>query len=286
MMTTRLMRWAWLLVVVALAACNAAPPSPLDAGKEALQAGDTAKAIAALEPLADQNPTDANVHLLLGQAYVRADRKDDAQAAFTKGFSLKPDATFPLATQNADEYFVAGNVHAALLQFEPALAAYSMTLQLDPQKAGALTNIGVVYYQSGKLDLAVAQFKRALQLEPNDPETHYLLGAAYVQQDNQAEAEAEFTTALTLKPELAAAHIGLGNLQLLRQDFAAAVETLNKALALQADSPEALFAIGQAYAGLGQNAQAIEAFKGCLALNPPEPFRSRAQQFIQQLSTP
>jgi tetratricopeptide (TPR) repeat protein len=288
-MMTRYIRAIVLYVlIVALAACNTTPPSPLDEAKAALTANDSAKAISTLEKAIADEPGNAAAHILLGQAYFRAgpERKDDAEKQFSAGFSLDQTAGLVADSPSAEEQFLAGNVHATLGQFDQALSAYSETLKLQPDKAGAYTNIGVVYYQTGQLDDAIGQFQKALELDPKDAETHYLLGAAHVQKDDLTNAEAEFNTALGLKPELAPAHIGLGNIYLLNQQYDQAIASLEKALAIQPDSPEALFAVGQAYASVGRTADAVNALTKCVSLNPPEPFRSKAQEILQQLNAP
>lgn len=285
-MMTRYLRLISMIVLMGMmAACATTPPSPVEEGKAALAAKDSAKAIAVLEQAIAAEPVNAAAHVLLGQAYFRAERKDEAEKQFSAGFTLDQGVVLT-ADATAEEQFLAGNVHASLGQFDQALSAYDATLKLQPDKAGAFTNIGVVYYQTGKLDEAIGQFKKALGLDPQDAETHYLLGAAYVQKDNLPDAEAEFNTALSLKPELAPAHIGLGNIHLLNQKYDLAVASLEEALTIQPDSPEALFAIGQAYAATGKTAEAVAALTRCVALNPPEPFRSRAQEILQQLNTP
>ncbi|HZY40895.1 MAG TPA: tetratricopeptide repeat protein [Anaerolineae bacterium] len=278
-------RYLLIGLAVGLAACNTTPPAPLDEAKAALTAKDSARAITVLEKTVADDPGSAVAHVVLGQAYFRADRKADAEKQFSAGFSLDSAASLT-ADATAEEQFLAGNVHATLGQFDQALGAYQATLKIQPDKAGAYTNIGVVYYQTGKLDDAIGQFKKALELDAKDAETHYLLGAAYVQKDNLTDAEAEFNTALTLKPELAPAHIGLGNVYLISQKFDQAVASLEKAIALQPDSPEALFALGQAYASVGRTPDAITALTKCVQLNPPEPFLSKAQEILQQLGAP
>lgn len=277
-------RYLLIGLVVVLAACT--PPAPLDEAKAALTAKDFARAITVLEKTVADDPGSAVAHVMLGQAYFRADRKDDAEKQFSAGFTLDPAASLTVDA-TAEEQFLAGNVHATLGQFDQAIGAYQTTLKLQPDKAGAYTNIGVVYYQTGKLDEAIGQFKQALELDAKDAETHYLLGAAYVQKDNLTDAEAEFNTAITLKPELAPAYIGLGNVYLINKEFEKAVASLEKAIALQPDSPEALFALGQAYASVGgRTSDAITALTKCVQLNPPEPFLSKAQGILQQLGAP
>jgi cytochrome c-type biogenesis protein CcmH/NrfG len=272
-----------LLVVLPLA-CNSTPPSPLDAAQEALKTNDSAKAIATLEQAVADEPGSAQLHILLGQAYLRANRKDDAQKQFSAGFTLDKTAGLVLDSQDAEEYFVVGNVHATLGQFDQALAAYDTVLKLAPDKAGAYTNKGVVYYQQGKLDDAIGLFNKALEIDPADAETYYLLGAAQLQKEELPLAEQAFNKALELKSDLAPAYIGLGNVQLLKQNYQQAAATLEKALSFQPNSPEALYALGQAYAAVGRNDDAVRALTQCLQLNPPEPFRSKAQETLQQLN--
>jgi tetratricopeptide (TPR) repeat protein len=274
------------LVVVVLAACNTTPPTPLDEAQAALTAQDFFKAITVLEKIVADDPGSAAAHILLGQVYFRAERKEDAEKQFSAGFTLEQAASLVDDSPSAEEQFLVGNVHATLGQFEQAIGAYQATLKIQPDKAGAYTNIGVVYYQTNKLDEAIGQFEQALKLDAKDAETHYLLGAAYLQKDMLVDAEAEFNTALTLKPELVPAHIGLGNVYLINKQFDQAVASLEKAIALQPDSPEALFALGQAYASVGRTSDAITALTKCVSLNPPEQFRSKAQEILQQLGAP
>jgi tetratricopeptide (TPR) repeat protein len=271
-----------LLVVLVIAACNQQPPSPLDAGRSALQTGDAQTAITSLEKLIADQPDSAPAHILLGQAYFKAERKDEAKAQFQIGFSLDPAATLVITSTDAEEVFLTGNVHATLGQFDQALQAYSLTLQIDPNKAGAYTNIGVVYYQTGKLDLAVQQFQQALAIDPTDADTNYLLGAAYVQKNDLVSAEKSFQTALTLDPNSTAAYIGLGNVDLLRKNYDQAVANLQKALGVQPNSPEALYALGKAYCLQGNTQDGSKTLNQFLQLNPVDPYKSDAQKLLLQ----
>jgi tetratricopeptide (TPR) repeat protein len=270
----------------AAAQATAAPTVDLSAELNALKAGDTATAIAGLEKILANNPASAEAHLLLGQAYYRADQKDKAQDQFLAAFQLNPAVALPLDSQDADEWLKIGNAHATLSQLDEALAAYQTVLKIKPDKAAAYTNIGVVYYQSGKFDDAVQQMQKALEIDPSDAETHYMLGATYVQQQKLDEAEKAFNKAIELKPDLAAAYTGLGNVQLARKSFAEAVTTLQKATTLQPNQAEAWLALGQAYAAQGNKTEASTALNQCLQASQPGPLRARCEQVLQQLGTP
>jgi tetratricopeptide (TPR) repeat protein len=308
----------WLsILAVLLAACNSAAPTPppmatntlsasetmptmatmpvqpsptpdvdVSAEVKALQAGDTAAAIDGLNKILANNPASAAAHLLLGQAYYRADQKDAAYDQFLAAFTLDPAASLPLASQLDDEWLKIGNAHSTLGQLDEALAAYQTVLKIKPDKAAAYTNIGVVYYQGRKFDEAVRQLQKALELDPADAETHYMLGAAYVQQEKLDEAEKSFNTAIELKPDLAAAYTGLGNVQLVRKDYAAAVKTLQKAAELQPDQSEAWLALGQAYALQGNTTEASAALKKCLEITPPGDLRASCEETLKKLGAP
>lgn len=304
MMRKTLLTGLTLFVVLLVAACNTAPaPSDpqtltpaasvstaptvdLNAEIAALKAGDTAAAIAGLEKILANTPTSAEAHLLLGQAYYRADQKDKAEKEFLAAFSLNPVAAMPLETEDADEWLKVGNAHASLAQLDEALAAYQTVLKIKPDKAAAYTNIGVVYYQAGQFDEAVQQMQKALELDPTDAETYYMLGATYVQQKKLDEAEKSFNQAIELKSDLAAAYTGLGNVQLANKKFEEAVATLQKATTLQPDQAEAWLALGQAYAAQGHKSEASQALNQCVQFSQPGPLRARCEQDLQNLGTP
>ncbi len=273
--------------LLTLIACGGSPPAPLDAGKAALTSGDAAKAIENLEKAVAAAPGSAEAHLALGQAYLRNERKDDARKQFEAAFTLDAAAGLPAAAQNADEWFLIGNAHAGLNQLEEAKAAYAEALKLDPKKAAAYTNLGVVYYQQGKLDDAVTQLNKALEIDPQDAETHYMLGAAYVQQNNLAGAEKAFKQALAVKPELGQAYIGLGNVYLMTKQIDQAATALQKATELQPDLPEGWLALGQAYAAQGKPADAAAALDKCLQLSQPGTgLNGKCQEVRQQIGAP
>jgi tetratricopeptide (TPR) repeat protein len=290
------------LIVLTLAACNSAPaPAPVATGavtpaapvaqtfpaeRAALQAGDTATAIAGLEKAIATTPGSAEAHLLLGQAYFRAQRKDEASQQFMAGFSLDPKAALPLETKDADELLLAGNAHASLNQFDEALAIYQTVLQLNPNRAAAHTNIGVVYYQAGRFDDAVAEMKKALEIDPKDAQTEYMLGATYVQQQKLDEAEKLFNQAIELQPDLAAAYTGLGNVYLARKNVDKAVSTLQKAAELKPSQAETWLALGQAYALQGNKAEAVKALNRCVQTSQPGPLYDQCNKVLQQVGTP
>jgi tetratricopeptide (TPR) repeat protein len=116
----------------------------------------------------------------------------------------------PEEPATAQEFFLVGNQHARMGEFEEAIAAYQAALELEPEHVSALTNLGVAYYNSQKLEEAVAAYQRALAVAPEDEAIHSNLAAAYVQQGMLEEGLASYKRALELEPTLSQAYFGLG----------------------------------------------------------------------------
>ena len=273
-----------------------------------------------MEAIVNADPKQAEARALLGRAYEKANRRDDAISQYQAAVTLqsqdaemsyhlgallvsagKPaEAIAPLAagvklnsglalsfTQEisaaAKAGLMAGNDLVNAGQSQQAIEQYKAVLALDPKNTSATTNMGAALYQLGKLDEAIAQFQAALKLAPEDAETHYLLGAAYIQQNKVKEAQSEFQAALKSNPSLAPAYIGLGNAQMLQNDLEGAAVSLAKAAQLAPNSPEALYALGRVLMQKGDQAGARQAFQQFLALNPPPNRRAEVEGWLKQL---
>ncbi len=189
---------------------------------------------------------------------------------------------------------------AALRSNHPAEAeaAFRRVLALDPERSAAVYhNLGVLYYQQGKIDEAIAQFKAALEKEPDDPDTHYQLGAAYLVQALPADpngsideakvnqAIEEFEQALKVEPEKAEALVGLGNAYLLEGKTEEAIAKLEEAVEAAPEMPEALFTLGQAYAQAGRIDEAKTTLHRFLETDPPDAWAQQAQALLTQLES-
>jgi Flp pilus assembly protein TadD len=301
----------------------------LQAGKQALDDGDLETATDLLTLVAPLAPGEGQVYYLLGQAHLQAGDTVQALTSIAKAVTSSPEllteyadeisalaqtglemgqaafdandletavqimsAAATLLPDDAEAYFLLGNIYNQANQFPQAIEQYQKVLELDPDSSSAHTNIGVVYYKIGELETAIQEFDTALQIEPDDAETHYLLGAAHVQMamiqpqeqtESLAAGQTEFETALELNDQLAPAYIGLGNIYLLYEEFELALDVLEQAVTLAPNSPEAYFALGQAHFSLNDVAQARAAWEHVLTLNPAQPWREQTEQMLNSL---
>ncbi len=116
------------------------------------------------------------------------------------------------ANPSLDGYFELGNALSRQGLFSEARSAYEEALKINPNHLGTLSNLGVVYYQTGDLDKAITNFKKVLSIDSQDAATHYLYGATLLQKGSYGEAEQRFEDALAIQPDLPEAHFGMGTL--------------------------------------------------------------------------
>lgn len=252
-----------LLVAVGLlfvlVACQTATESidtdaVLDSARAYLEAGNYEEAIGTLEGIAAQVTDNSDVHFLLGQAYNQTGQLSKAADAFRR------------------------------------------VLELEPESAAAHHNLGVTYYQLQDLQGAVDEFERALEIDPDDPDTHYQLGAAFLtlalsgsdptsppDSELLGQATEEFEAALEMRESMPEALIGLGNVRLQEGDYDAAVELLEQAIDSVPQSREAHYALAGALAQTGDIEAACETYDRFLALDPPETWRTQAEQTMTAL---
>ncbi|MEO7653016.1 MAG: tetratricopeptide repeat protein [Bryobacteraceae bacterium] len=100
-----------------------------------------------------------------------------------------------------------------------AIAAYTRAVELNPNAAGALVNLGTIYYHQHKYDEADERYRRAIAVDPRYPLAHFNLGNLCDERGLLDEALQHYTTALKLNPGYADAHYNLALLCEQTSDF-------------------------------------------------------------------
>ncbi|MDR3459468.1 MAG: tetratricopeptide repeat protein [Verrucomicrobiae bacterium] len=94
-----------------------------------------------------------------------------------------------------------GNLLAAAGQPEAALAHYQAAVQLQPGQSHGHANLGTQLAELGRLPEAMAEYAEAARLEPGAAHPYYLMGRAYLRYGQSAEAVAKFQEALQREPD-------------------------------------------------------------------------------------
>ncbi|MBZ5624498.1 MAG: tetratricopeptide repeat protein [Acidobacteriia bacterium] len=92
---------------------------------------------------------------------------------------------------------------------ELAVEAYQKVLELNPVAAGALVNLGTIYYRQRNFAEAEKYYRRAIAADPGYPLAQFNLGNLYDEQGRVSEALDYYRRALSLNPNYADAHFNL-----------------------------------------------------------------------------
>jgi len=146
-------------------------PASRGLGLALIAAGDSAKAVEALEAAAVSAPDEPSVLNALGDAYYQAGRLGEAVAALRKARDLHPDL--------AEPYNNLGVVYSAQHKTTASQAMFLEAIRLRPDDAAAHRNLASLLapHDTGR---AIAHLQEAVRLEPENLQLHFELGALAV----------------------------------------------------------------------------------------------------------
>jgi tetratricopeptide (TPR) repeat protein len=196
------------------------------AGKAALMQGNSAEAQAKFDAaLKASKKKDANIYLLIGQAYIDTKSKDN-----TKALEYANAANALTKNNSADAYIVLGDANL-----------------LNPNGGGP----------------AMTAYDQAVRVDKNNAKAHLRRGQLYVRSRNYNEAQQAFQAALAIDPNYAPAYREMGELYYFVGKYDQSLENYKKYISMSEDSPETrskyasfLFLIKD-YAGTTREAQAV-----------------------------
>ena len=186
--------------------------------------------------------------------------------------------------------------------FKKAEEAFEQAVALHPRDARALTALGQVQEQLGKLPESVETFHKVIELDPLSSEAHENLGIALGDQNNLALALKESSIATRLEPRSASAHFlrgrllsDLGKHEEARDEFRKALDIapefaeatyywavlegdkgnaemqanlLKRYVRLRPDEATAFDQLGHALEEEHRESEAVVAWRRAIALNP------------------
>jgi tetratricopeptide (TPR) repeat protein len=92
---------------------------------------------------------------------------------------------------------------------EEVAEAYRKAIECNPGAAGAMVNLGTIYYRERRFKEAERYYLEAVQADPKYPLAEFNLGNLYDEQGRSAEAAAHYRRALAIHPQYADAHFNL-----------------------------------------------------------------------------
>ncbi len=120
--------------------------------------------------------------------------------------------------------------------YEQIIEAYEKAVELDPHSAGALVNLGTVFFNGHAWADAENRYLRALEIDPHYALAHFNLGNLYDEQGDIANARSHYEEALRMHPSYADAHYNLALLNQSAQDLLGAMRHWRAYLKLDGSS--------------------------------------------------
>jgi tetratricopeptide (TPR) repeat protein len=166
--------------------------------------------------------------------------------------------------------------------FTAAIPYFEQTIAVDSTAAGAYSNLGLCYLQTGRADEGIRMLEKAAAIQPGDAKARVWLAQALASQSQWERAIAEYEAVLKAEPENADALRGLGFCLLNRQRYNEAIEKLAQANRLDPQNAQGFIWQGQGFALAGRYAEAEAAFRQALAIDPSsQDARSGLDQVLQ-----
>ena len=120
---------------------------------------------------------------------------------------------------------------------EQIVNAYQKVIELNPEAAGAMVNLGTIYYRERRFREAEQYYHAAILADSNYPLPEFNLGNLYDEQGRLTDAAAHYRRALTLNPQYADAHFNLALLSERTGDVLKAVHHWKNYLKLDRSGP-------------------------------------------------
>jgi tetratricopeptide (TPR) repeat protein len=239
-----------------------------------LARGENQAAVDTLERLLSEYPGDRYALQLLGTAYRRLARHDDAQFALAVGAGGEPLWRDPWS----DEVAAARRGFAAVLKqatghamagrFSEAIPLLEQLRAQKPEDVGLVIHLGGVYAAAGRLPEAIALLDAVVARHPDSFDAHLNLATAHVFARALDRAAAHADRAIALRRDSAKAHETRGMILWQSGQVIEATAALEKALDLDPRNQQPRVWIGLMLLERGQPARAIPFFEAALRSDP------------------
>ncbi|MFN8062920.1 MAG: tetratricopeptide repeat protein [Vicinamibacterales bacterium] len=198
------------------------PAGVLGLARVHLARGDVQRAADAIEQLLAKHPGERYALQLLGTAYRRLGRLDEAEYALVAGATGEPNWNDPWS----DEVGSLRQGYAAQLkdatsrilagQFETAIPILERLRSQRPTDTSLLNQLGLSYLAAGRGDEGLQLLQQSVELDGENVETHLRLSSVLLEKGDVEKSLLHANRAVALSPQLSRAHEARG-LALWRQ---------------------------------------------------------------------
>lgn len=168
---------------------------------------------------------------------------ETAELGSLKSFPADAPSSRLAQEKQAEAWFQKGlSLEEAAAPLQQIVEAYEKAVALNTGAAGALVNLGTIYYRMRKFAEAERYYRRAIEVDPNYPLAQFNLGNLYDEEGDLSRAQEYYAAALRLDARYADAHFNLALLREKTGEFMKAVHHWTAYLKLDASSSWAAIA--------------------------------------------
>ena len=240
----------------------------------ALQQQQPAQAAETLERFLSSHPGDRYAIRLLGTAYQRLGRADDAEYALALGATGEPSWPDPWSDDLA-KYRVgfAQNLKAATAQilngeYAAAIPVLEKLSRERPDDLSLMHQLGLSYVAAGRAADGIKLLEGALSRDPDNIETHLRLASAYLNGKDYEKALTHAERAVALDPELGRAYETKGMALWRSGKPMDALSAFQSALRFDPANVNALVWMGSILLDAGRADEALDHFATAARRNP------------------
>ncbi len=263
------------------------------------------EAVAAYNKTLALDPNYKDTHVNMGQMYQDFGQFDKAVEAFRRALELNPNdedlyvdivktynkaiksfGPLPFYEQARDEmlhsfqefirtksprarsYFNFGVLYDDMGDYERAISAYRMALDINPNYVKALYNLTNIYLQAGQLKTALSLYEKIINIDPRFIEAYLNIGVIESRLGNSERAIASFNKILKIDPQNAKAYFNLGFIQQNTGKITQAIEFYKRAIESDSSFADAYYNLGNVYASIKENDQAMVFYQKAVEVNP------------------
>jgi tetratricopeptide (TPR) repeat protein len=132
---------------------------------------------------------------------------DGNQSAVPMAFASRPKVDPAIEAENWFQQGLALEETGAPIV--EAIAAYEKAIELNPAAAGALVNLGTIFFRDRKLKKAEGCYQKAITADPHYPLAHFNLANLYDEFGRAEPAKKHYKEAIRLDPKYADAFFNL-----------------------------------------------------------------------------
>ena len=173
-----------------------------------------------------------------------------------------------LDAKNFDVLHLLAIVYASQEEYQRAIEYYKRALELSPNDASALSNLGSSLNSIGRNQEAFIVFQKAIKLDPNEPLFWYNAANTLCDTGEHKEALTYYDRSIKLDPQYYQAYINYGKVLFELKRYTESLNFYDKALRINKDSLDCLVNKGAALKELALYDEAITHYDKALSLKP------------------